>query len=160
MVGVTKCQCLGIFNNFVYNYFVHFYFFITSQQTTFNSGQPNTLGMIQPLGSDTLFQTHNILKTVNTARKKQKCVFTGKSVTNIVLYRIKSSEYHQLVGNLPEVVEMHEKLLASLEDIATKPAADQRVGHLFLSTAPRLKHVHMTYCSSHPKAVVILDKYK
>ncbi|KAG8309578.1 Rho guanine nucleotide exchange factor 6 [Homalodisca vitripennis] len=73
---------------------------------------------------------------------------------------MKTSEYQQLIGNLPEVVEVHETLLASLEEIANKAAAEQRVGNLFLTTAPRLKQVHMTYCSSHPRAVCILDRYK
>lgn len=35
-----------------------------------------------------------------------------------------------------------------------------RVGKLFLAKAPSLKRVHQAYCSSHPKAIVILDKYK
>lgn len=73
---------------------------------------------------------------------------------------MKSSEYQQLVGNLAEVVEVHEALLSALEEIASLPAAEQRVGHLFLTTAPRLKQVHMTYCASHPRAVTIMDRYK
>lgn len=73
---------------------------------------------------------------------------------------MKPGEFHQLVGNLAEVVEVHENLLTALDEIATMAAAEQRVGKLFLSTAPRLKQVHTTYCASHPRAVCILDKYK
>lgn len=35
-----------------------------------------------------------------------------------------------------------------------------RVGKLFLAKAPSIKRVHQAYCSRHPKAIVILDKYK
>lgn len=37
---------------------------------------------------------------------------------------------------------------------------NDRVGKLFLSKAPSIKRVHLAYCSSHPKAIIILDKYK
>lgn len=73
---------------------------------------------------------------------------------------MKPAEYQQLVGNLADVVEVHEQLLAALEDIANKPGPEQRVGQLFLNNAPRLKQVHLTYCASHPRAVCILDKFK
>ncbi|XP_054281962.1 rho guanine nucleotide exchange factor 7-like isoform X2 [Macrosteles quadrilineatus] len=73
---------------------------------------------------------------------------------------MKPGEYQQLLGNLPEVVEVHERLLASLEEMAGRAAVEQRVGNLFLTSAPKLKQIHMTYCAGHPRAVCILDRYK
>lgn len=37
---------------------------------------------------------------------------------------------------------------------------NDRVGKLFLNKAPTMKKVHQTYCAMHPKAIVIVDKYK
>ncbi|XP_049868250.1 uncharacterized protein LOC126368364 isoform X1 [Pectinophora gossypiella] len=69
-------------------------------------------------------------------------------------------EFKQLTGNISEVLQIHEQFLALLEECATKTGPDQRVGGLFLQWAPKIKAVHQTYCSGHPKAVCILDKYK
>nr|XP_034829246.1 rho guanine nucleotide exchange factor 7 isoform X4 [Maniola hyperantus] len=69
-------------------------------------------------------------------------------------------EFRQLTGNINEVLQVHEQFLALLEECAMKTGPDQRVGGLFLQWAPKIKTVHQTYCSGHPKAVCILDKYK
>lgn len=69
-------------------------------------------------------------------------------------------EYRQLVGNIGNVVETHQQLLTALEECSQRPPVEQRVGKVFLTTAPHIKQVHQVYCSSHPKAVCILDKYK
>jgi Rho guanine nucleotide exchange factor 7 len=53
-----------------------------------------------------------------------------------------------------EVVDLHEELLKDLEE------CNDRVGKLFLSKAPAMKKIHQTYCAMHPKAIVIVDKYK
>nr|XP_018897290.1 PREDICTED: rho guanine nucleotide exchange factor 7 isoform X1 [Bemisia tabaci] len=71
-----------------------------------------------------------------------------------------SEEYKQLVGNITEIIKMHQELMATLEECASRPSSDQRVGKIFLNSAPHLKQVHMVYCSGHPKAVCILEKYK
>ncbi|KAG4073731.1 hypothetical protein HA402_000955 [Bradysia odoriphaga] len=63
-------------------------------------------------------------------------------------------EYAQLMSNFIEVVQTHEELLTSLED------CNDRVGKLFLSKATLMKNVHQAYCAAHPRAIVILDKYK
>lgn len=34
------------------------------------------------------------------------------------------------------------------------------MGKLFLNKAPAMKKIHQTYCAMHPKAIVIVDKYK
>lgn len=56
--------------------------------------------------------------------------------------------------NFMEVVEIHEELYQNLEE------CNDRVGKLFLTKAPLLKKVHQLYCSAHPRAIVIVDKYK
>lgn len=75
-------------------------------------------------------------------------------------FRLSTDEYRQLTGNLIEVLDTHQQLLHLLEEEETKPSQDQRVGKLFLTWAPRMKSVHQAYCSLHPKAAFILDKYR
>lgn len=74
--------------------------------------------------------------------------------------RLTVDEYRQLVGNFEEIVELHQQLLAALEDCHQRSSPEQRVGKLFLQSAPRVKHVHQSYCSTHPRAVCMLEKYK
>ncbi|XP_072396138.1 rho guanine nucleotide exchange factor 7-like isoform X1 [Diabrotica undecimpunctata] len=69
-------------------------------------------------------------------------------------------EYKQLTGNITEVLETHQQLLKLVELESSKPGNDQRVGKLFLNWAPRIKSIHQAYCSLHPRAVCILDKYR
>ncbi|CAH0556423.1 unnamed protein product [Brassicogethes aeneus] len=71
-----------------------------------------------------------------------------------------SDEYKQLTGNIEEVLENQQKLLGLIEAESLKTGNDQRVGRLFLTWAPKIKKIHQTYCSLHPRAVLILDKYK
>lgn len=71
-----------------------------------------------------------------------------------------TDEYKQLTGNITEILETHQHLLNLIEIESNKPGCDQRVGKLFLNWAPRIKSVHQAYCSLHPKAVCILDKYR
>ncbi|XP_011310589.1 rho guanine nucleotide exchange factor 7 isoform X2 [Fopius arisanus] len=68
-------------------------------------------------------------------------------------------EFKQLIGNIDDIVEVHECLLLNLEAIATQ-GPDARVGNLFLTLAPRLQSVHLKYCSGHPQAVCIMDRYR
>ncbi|XP_046867046.1 uncharacterized protein LOC6643737 isoform X1 [Drosophila willistoni] len=63
-------------------------------------------------------------------------------------------EYAQLMCNFVEIVRTHEDLLTQIEE------CKERVGKLFLTIAPLMKKVHQAYCAAHPKAIVILDKYK
>lgn len=72
---------------------------------------------------------------------------------------LKKEEYKQLLGNIHEVLEMHQRLLASLEATILQGVA-ARIGNLFLTLAPRLKSIHTAYCNNHPQAVCILDRYR
>ncbi|XP_043864852.1 uncharacterized protein LOC6577559 isoform X2 [Drosophila mojavensis] len=67
---------------------------------------------------------------------------------------LSQDEYAQLMCNFVEVVKTHEDLLTQIEE------CNERVGKLFLTSAPLMKKVHQAYCAAHPKAIVILDKYK
>uniref|UniRef100_A0A182JTI5 Guanine nucleotide exchange factor n=1 Tax=Anopheles christyi TaxID=43041 RepID=A0A182JTI5_9DIPT len=67
---------------------------------------------------------------------------------------LSSNEYTQLMCNFIEVVEMHEEFLQTLED------CNDRVGKVFLSKAPIMKKIHQFYCAAHPRAIVIVDKFR
>ncbi|KAL0274433.1 UNVERIFIED_CONTAM: hypothetical protein PYX00_006856 [Menopon gallinae] len=69
-------------------------------------------------------------------------------------------EYRQLVGNIDTIYETHSKLLIALEACNELPPLEQRVGKLFLTSAPQIKQIHLSYCSSHPRAICILNKHK
>lgn len=56
--------------------------------------------------------------------------------------------------NFVEIVELHEELYKSITD------CNDRIGKVFLTNAPIVKKLHQTYCAAHPRAIVILDKYK
>ncbi|XP_076178016.1 rho-type guanine nucleotide exchange factor isoform X2 [Ptiloglossa arizonensis] len=72
---------------------------------------------------------------------------------------LNKEEYKQLLGNIHEVLEVHQRLLTSLEAAMTQ-GCSSRVGNLFLTLAPRLKSIHTAYCGNHPRAVCILDRYR
>ncbi|XP_043265500.1 rho guanine nucleotide exchange factor 6 isoform X2 [Colletes gigas] len=72
---------------------------------------------------------------------------------------LNKEEYKQLLGNVHEVLEVHQRLLISLEAAMTQ-GCSSRVGNLFLTLAPRLKSIHTTYCGNHPRAVCILDRFR
>ncbi|KAI4504068.1 hypothetical protein M0802_000539 [Mischocyttarus mexicanus] len=72
---------------------------------------------------------------------------------------LKKEEYKQLLGNIQEVLEMHQRLLTNLENTILQGVAG-RIGNLFLTLAPRLKSIHTAYCNNHPQAVCILDRYR
>ncbi|XP_055540157.1 uncharacterized protein LOC129726920 isoform X2 [Wyeomyia smithii] len=63
-------------------------------------------------------------------------------------------EYTQMMCNFVEIVEMHEEFLQNLED------SNDRVGKVFLTKAPTMKKIHQCYCAAHPRAIVIVDKYR
>lgn len=72
---------------------------------------------------------------------------------------LKKDEYKQLLGNIHEILETHQCLLANLEATILQ-GLSARVGNLFLTIASRLKSIHIAYCNNHPQAVCILDRYR
>lgn len=69
-------------------------------------------------------------------------------------------EYNQLVNNIEEVSKTHEELLELLEQMSQLPQSEQRIGKLFLNKASYIRALHIQYCSLHPRAVSIIEKYK
>ncbi|XP_058826343.1 rho guanine nucleotide exchange factor 7 isoform X3 [Topomyia yanbarensis] len=65
-----------------------------------------------------------------------------------------TDEYTQMMCNFVEIVEMHEEFYQNLED------SNDRVGKVFLTKAPTMKKIHQCYCAAHPRAIVIVDKYR
>ena len=74
--------------------------------------------------------------------------------------RLIEAEYKQMVGNLEEVAVAHSNLVTALEEQSERPSREQRIGGAFLTLAPHIQNVHQTYCSNHPMAVCMLEKYK
>lgn len=94
-------------------------------------------------------------------RKLKNALKFYQFVLNLIfLIRLTPDEYKQLTGNINEVLDVHQQLLSLIESESTKPGLEQRVGRLFLTWASRVKNVYQIYCSLHPRAVCILDKYK
>jgi len=72
---------------------------------------------------------------------------------------LSESEFRQLVGNLDEVIEVHNTLHVALkEEISTN--ALQRVGKVLLNNGALVKAAHLTYWANHPKAVCVFEKYR
>jgi Rho guanine nucleotide exchange factor 7 len=71
------------------------------------------------------------------------------------VFSLTTDEYAQLMCNFMEIVECHEDLYVNLEE-----CTNDRVGKIFLAKAPIMKKVHQQYCALHPRAIVIVDKYK
>ncbi|CAA9998278.1 unnamed protein product [Nesidiocoris tenuis] len=73
---------------------------------------------------------------------------------------VTSDEYATILNNLKDVIALHEIILNGVEAAMTKPPGEQRVGKLLLGLAPKFSHIHTTYCTGHPKAIFVLNKYK
>jgi len=72
---------------------------------------------------------------------------------------LSESEFRQLVGNLDEVIEVHNTLHVALkEETSTNPL--QRVGKVLLNNGALVKAAHLTYWANHPKAVCVFEKYR
>jgi hypothetical protein len=70
------------------------------------------------------------------------------------------SEYIQLVGNLEDLIEAHQRLNSSLEDVRRGQPRQQRLGQVFLDHGAALRQAHLTYWANHPRAVCILEKHR
>jgi len=69
-------------------------------------------------------------------------------------------EYLQLVGNLEELIEAHQRLNSSLEDVRRGQPRQQRLGQVFLSHGAALRQAHLSYWGNHPRAVCVLEKHR
>lgn len=98
-------------------------------------------------------------KTFWSHWKQVKCKFVTKKFPNIqkiifFIFSLTSDEYGQLICNFKEIVDLHEELLKDLEE------NKERIGKLFLNQAPTMKKIHLLYCSLHPRAIIVVDKFK
>jgi len=70
------------------------------------------------------------------------------------------AEYSQLVGNIEELIEAHQRLNSSLEDVRRSQPRHQRLGQVFLQHGAGVRAAHLTYWANHPRAVCILEKHR
>ena len=78
----------------------------------------------------------------------------------ILLFRLTDAEYSQLVGNIEELIEAHQRLNSSLEDVRRSQPRHQRLGQVFLQHGAGVRDAHLTYWANHPRAVCILEKHR
>ena len=69
-------------------------------------------------------------------------------------FRLTRDEYTQLMSNFVQIVDLHEDFYQNLEE------SNDRVGNVFLKVAPLMSRMHQIYCTTHPRAIIIVDKYK
>jgi len=70
------------------------------------------------------------------------------------------SEYQQLVGNIEDLIEAHQRLNSSLEDVRRCQPRQQRLGQVFLQHGSNIRTAHLAYWSNHPRAVCIIEKHR
>lgn len=75
-------------------------------------------------------------------------------------FSLTDGDYKQLVGNIEDIIAAHNKLSSALVEQEQRTPREQRIGGAFLTLAPHLQGAHHIYCSNHPRAVCILEKYK
>ncbi|XP_046853117.1 rho guanine nucleotide exchange factor 7-like isoform X2 [Xenia sp. Carnegie-2017] len=72
---------------------------------------------------------------------------------------IPSDESKVLCGNFEEIVNFQDTLYEELKNVSSQPLVQQRIGAVFLKTAPKMKDMYIKYCANHPRAVEVLTKY-
>ncbi|XP_023336754.1 rho guanine nucleotide exchange factor 7 isoform X2 [Eurytemora carolleeae] len=98
--------------------------------------------------------------------KEQEFVSDLRSLHNQFLQPLRhadiliDSEYNQLVGNIEELIEAHQRLNSSLEDVRRCQPRQQRLGQVFLQHGSNIRSTHLSYWSNHPRAVCILEKHR
>jgi hypothetical protein len=55
------------------------------------------------------------------------------------LFRLDESEYQQLVGNIEDLIEAHQRLNSSLEDVRRSQPKQQRLGQVFLQHGSNIR---------------------
>ncbi|KAK7067758.1 Rho guanine nucleotide exchange factor 6, partial [Halocaridina rubra] len=105
-----------------------------------------------------------IIKEIIDSEKAHVADLQGLLGTHLAALRkadiLLDAEYIQLVGNMEDVCYVHAQLVKSLEEQVDQPSREQRIGRVFLTMAPQLQGTHKAYCSNHPRAVCMLEKYK
>jgi len=66
-----------------------------------------------------------------------------------------------MVGEMLELIQVQRNnLLLPLQAENKKHQKEQRIGSLFLESAPKIEQVLKTYCNNHPKAVQVVERHK
>ncbi|XP_045618829.2 rho guanine nucleotide exchange factor 7 isoform X1 [Procambarus clarkii] len=129
------------------------------------SPQPADADLISPQHSQQQQIYRNlVLKDILESERNHVADLQGLLGSHLASLRkaelLSEAEYKQLVGNLEEVTLTHSHLVSSLEEQSERPSRDQRIGGAFLTMAPQLQNAHKIYCTNHPRAVCMLEKYK
>lgn len=124
-----------------------------------------------PNGDDSLEKRKSMLFNHNVVLQsmidsEQALVSEVQSLIGSILRPLQSSkvlsgtQYVLLVGNLEEILQLHDSLLDKLSECAKLPVHQQKVGEIFMSSAPQFKTLYSCYCANHPKAFSILQRKK
>jgi hypothetical protein len=66
--------------------------------------------------------------------------------SHYLCFSLQESEYNQLVGNLEELIEAHQRLNSSLEDVRRGQPRQQRVGQIFLQHGNSIRYCTYDLC--------------
>lgn len=128
-----------------------------------SNGSDNVKQSVDPSNQQELNRTFILKDLINSekANVAELQMLVNKFLHPVPFLKIMSrEEYNQLTSNISQVVDIHERLLSNLEEIAALPPSKQKIGGMFLSMAPKIKQIYQIYCSAHPKAVLIIEKYR
>ena len=64
------------------------------------------------------------------------------------------------MGNLEEVINVHQSFKDGVESAAKSKPRDQKIGKIFLEHGIKIKNAQYKYWANHPKAVCILEKHR
>ncbi|XP_067948255.1 rho guanine nucleotide exchange factor 7-like [Watersipora subatra] len=69
-------------------------------------------------------------------------------------------EYTILSGNISDIVTFQLRLLHLLTECRSLPIPQQKVGGIFLTSAPQLQELYHSYSSNHPSSVALLAQHR
>ena len=76
-------------------------------------------------------------------------------------FSLDESEYQQLVGNIEDLIEAHQRLNSSLEDVRRSQPKTQRLGQVFLQHGSNIRLaqelLHSSVCHNVHQTILILE---
>ena len=76
-------------------------------------------------------------------------------------FSLDESEYQQLVGNIEDLIEAHQRLNSSLEDVRRSQPKTQRLGQVFLQHGSNIRLaqelLHSSGCYNVHQTILILE---
>ncbi|KAI4897305.1 hypothetical protein NFI96_024669, partial [Prochilodus magdalenae] len=73
--------------------------------------------------------------------------------------KLSSADSSSLCGNLEEILTFQQGLCVALEECTKMPEGQQRLGGCYLNLMCQIRTLYLSYCSSHPSAVVVLTDH-